>query len=118
MDGAGGSESFFNFFFACIASILVISSFLINLFVIFYCSFDFILLSINDCDIGFNTLSAFNNSDGFNFLFSSLLLFYILPLSIVYKDLLNFCFPLSNFYFFSNILTLFLISNGTVLYTC
>ena len=71
VDSAGGREFSFNFFFAFIASSLVISSFLINLFVIFDFSFDLILLSIYDCDIGFETVSAFNSSDGFNFLFSS-----------------------------------------------
>ena len=71
VDSAGGNELFFNCFFAFIASSLVISSFLTNLFVIFEFSFDLILLLIYDCDIGFETLSAFNSSDGFNFLFSS-----------------------------------------------
>ena len=84
VDNAGGNEFSFNFFLACIASFLVISSFLINLFVIFDCSFDLILLSIYDCDIGFETLSAFNNSEGFNFRFSSLIInLYPAFLSIV-----------------------------------
>ncbi len=39
-------------------------------------------------------------------------------LSIVYNDLLNFCFPLSNFPFSSNILTFSPSLNGTDLYTC
>ncbi len=56
---------FFNCFFAFIASSLVIASFLINSFVIFDFSFDLILLLIYDCDIGFETLSAFNSSAGF-----------------------------------------------------
>ena len=118
VDNAGGNEFSFNFFFAFNASCLVISSFLINLFVIFDCSFDFILLSIYDCDIGFDTLSAFNNSEGFNFRFSSFIInLYPSLLSIVYSSLLNFCFPLSIFSFFSNILTLSPVSNGTDLYT-
>ena len=117
VDSAGGNELFFNCFFAFIASSFVISSFLINLFVIFAFSFDLILLSIYDCDIGFETLSAFSNSDGFNFLFSSFTnILYPSFLSIVYKSLLNFCFPLSNFSFFSNILTLSPSLNGTDLY--
>jgi hypothetical protein len=44
VDSAGCNEFSFNFFFACIDSSLVISSFLISLFVIFAFSFDLILL--------------------------------------------------------------------------
>ena len=84
VDNAGGNELFFNCFFAFIASSFVISSFLINLFVTFAFSFDLILLSIYDCDIGFETLSTFNNSDGFNFLFSSFTNIYILPSYLLY----------------------------------
>ena len=58
VDSAGGNVLFFNCFFACNASCLVISSFLINLFVILAFSFDLIVLSIYACAIGFETLSA------------------------------------------------------------
>ncbi len=50
--------------------------------------------------MGFETLSAFNSSDGSNFLFSSFTIsLYPSCLTIVYISLLNFCFPLSIFSF-------------------
>ncbi len=48
VDSAGSNELSFNFFFACNAS-----------------------LSIQACDIGFETVVALSNSQGFNFRFSS-----------------------------------------------
>ena len=62
---AGGKELFFYCFFAFIASSLVMSSFLINIFVIFEFAFELFLLLIYGCDIGFETLLAVNSSDGF-----------------------------------------------------
>jgi hypothetical protein len=51
---------------------------------------DLIVLSIYACDIGFDTLSALSNSEGFDFLFSSLII-NLFPslLSIVYNSLLK-----------------------------
>jgi hypothetical protein len=112
---AGASVLSFNCFFAFNASFFVISSFLINLVVILAFSLALIFLSIYACDIGFDTLLTFNNSDGLNFLVvPSSFILYPSFLSTVYVSLLNLFFPLANSPLSSNTLTWSDALNGIV----